>query len=58
MTIMPFLASASIREEMRANFNNLVHSHYVERCPKPEPFLGPDSEDQSTFARKRGAKVS
>lgn len=58
MTIMPFLASASIREEMRANFNNLVHSHYVERCPKPEPFVGPDSEDQSTFARKRRAKVS
>nr|CAD1834457.1 unnamed protein product [Ananas comosus var. bracteatus] len=50
-------ASASIREEMRANFNNLVHSHYVERCPKPEPFVGPDSEDQSTFARKRGAKT-
>ncbi|XP_072979255.1 uncharacterized protein [Typha angustifolia] len=49
-------ASESTRKELRVNFNKLVHSHYVERCPKPEPFLVPTSEDQST--RKRGAKTN
>ncbi|KAF3622938.1 60S ribosomal protein L5 [Capsicum annuum] len=39
----------------RESFNNLVNARYVERCPTPEPFLKPPSEEK-TAAKKRGAK--
>ncbi|KAM3218254.1 hypothetical protein P3L10_022784 [Capsicum annuum] len=39
----------------RDSFNNLVNARYVERCPAPEPFLKPPSEEK-TAAKKRGAK--
>ncbi|KAL6615791.1 hypothetical protein ACP70R_038061 [Stipagrostis hirtigluma subsp. patula] len=44
------------REEIRMNFNKLVYSHYVERCPKPEPFFDPLVDEQSTSTRKRAHK--
>jgi DNA-directed RNA polymerase III subunit RPC3 len=40
------------------NFNKLVYAHYVERCPKPEPFFDPLIDEQSTSTRKRAPKVS
>ncbi|KAL6845411.1 hypothetical protein ACP4OV_024906 [Aristida adscensionis] len=46
------------REEIRMNFNKLVYSHYVERCPKPEPFFDPLVDEQSTSTRKRAHKES
>ncbi|CAM0954092.1 unnamed protein product [Alopecurus aequalis] len=39
------------REEIRLNFNKLVHARYVERCPKPEPSFNQD--EQPTPARRR-----
>uniref|UniRef100_A0A0E0C626 DNA-directed RNA polymerase III subunit RPC3 n=1 Tax=Oryza meridionalis TaxID=40149 RepID=A0A0E0C626_9ORYZ len=44
------------REEIRMNFNKLVFAHYVERCPKPEPFFDPLVDEQSTSSRKRAPK--
>ena len=40
------------------NFNELVYAHYVERCPKPEPFFDPLAVEQPTSTRKRAPKVS
>jgi DNA-directed RNA polymerase III subunit RPC3 len=45
------------REEIRMNFNKLVYAHYVERCPKPEPFFDPLVDEQPTSSRKRAPKV-
>uniref|UniRef100_A0A0E0C625 DNA-directed RNA polymerase III subunit RPC3 n=1 Tax=Oryza meridionalis TaxID=40149 RepID=A0A0E0C625_9ORYZ len=45
------------REEIRMNFNKLVFAHYVERCPKPEPFFDPLVDEQSTSSRKRAPKI-
>uniref|UniRef100_A0A0D9YD52 DNA-directed RNA polymerase III subunit RPC3 n=1 Tax=Oryza glumipatula TaxID=40148 RepID=A0A0D9YD52_9ORYZ len=45
------------REEIRMNFNKLVFAHYVERCPKPEPFFDPLVDEQSTSSRKRAPKT-
>uniref|UniRef100_A0A0D9V449 DNA-directed RNA polymerase III subunit RPC3 n=1 Tax=Leersia perrieri TaxID=77586 RepID=A0A0D9V449_9ORYZ len=45
------------REEIRMNFNKLVFAHYVERCPKPEPFFDPLVDEQSTSTRKRAKTV-
>lgn len=45
------------REEIRINFNRLVHAHYVERCPKPEPFFDPLVDEQPTSTRKRAPKA-
>jgi hypothetical protein len=39
------------------NFNKLVYAHYVERCPKPEPFFDPLAVEQPTSTRKRAPKV-
>ncbi|KAK3128028.1 hypothetical protein QOZ80_7AG0581640 [Eleusine coracana subsp. coracana] len=45
------------REEIRMNFNKLVSAHYVERCPKPEPFFDPLVDEQPTSSRKRAFKT-
>ncbi|XP_066306780.1 uncharacterized protein [Miscanthus floridulus] len=45
------------REEIRMNFNKLVYAHYVERCPKPEPFFDPLAVEQPTSTRKRAPKI-
>ncbi|KAK3165073.1 hypothetical protein QOZ80_1AG0028600 [Eleusine coracana subsp. coracana] len=45
------------REEIRMNFNKLVYAHYVERCPKPEPFFDPLVDEQPTSSRKRASKT-
>ncbi|ONM40548.1 RNA polymerase III subunit RPC82 family protein [Zea mays] len=45
------------REEVRMNFNKLVYAHYVERCPKPEPFFDPLAVEQPTSTRKRAPKT-
>lgn len=45
------------REEIRMNFNKLVYAHYVERCPKPEPFFDPLVDEQPTSARRRVPKT-
>ncbi|KAG8055860.1 hypothetical protein GUJ93_ZPchr0001g29280 [Zizania palustris] len=45
------------REEVRMNFNKLVYAHYVERCPKPEPFVDPLQDEQPTSTRKRAPKT-
>ncbi|CAN4101484.1 unnamed protein product [Withania somnifera] len=39
----------------RDSFNSLVNARFVERCPAPEPFLEPPTEEE-TAARKRRAK--
>ncbi|KAG2634830.1 DNA-directed RNA polymerase III subunit rpc3-like [Panicum virgatum] len=45
------------REEIRMNFNKLVYAHYVERCPKPEPFFDPLIDEQPTSTRKRAPRA-
>nr|XP_009627995.1 DNA-directed RNA polymerase III subunit rpc3 isoform X2 [Nicotiana tomentosiformis] len=45
----------SSAEAARDNFNKLVNARFVERCPAPEPFLGPSAEEE-TAAKKQGAK--
>ncbi|KQK09186.1 hypothetical protein BRADI_2g46550v3 [Brachypodium distachyon] len=44
------------REEIRMNLNKLVHAHFVERCPKPEPFIDPLVVQQPTSSRRRAPK--
>ncbi|PHT40677.1 60S ribosomal protein L5-1 [Capsicum baccatum] len=51
----PSLIQDSSIDVARDSFNNLVNARYVERCPAPEPFLKPPSEEK-TVAKKRGAK--
>ncbi|KAJ3704297.1 hypothetical protein LUZ61_008002 [Rhynchospora tenuis] len=46
------------QSELRACFNELVRLHYVERCPRPEPFIYPEPEDQPKPTRRRGAKTA
>ncbi|XP_074578616.1 uncharacterized protein LOC141835088 isoform X2 [Curcuma longa] len=41
-------------DALRKNFGKLVHGHYVERCPRPEPFIAPSEE--AAPARKRSSK--
>lgn len=43
------------REEIRLNFNKLVYTRYVERCPKPEPFF--DQDEKPTPARRKVQKT-
>ncbi|XP_078168304.1 uncharacterized protein LOC144562866 isoform X2 [Carex rostrata] len=45
------------QSKLRACFNKLVRWHYVERCPRPEPFIDPDSEDQPKPTKRRGTKI-
>ncbi|KAF3660101.1 Eukaryotic initiation factor 4A-2 [Capsicum annuum] len=45
----------SSADAARDSFNSLVKARFVERCPAPEPFLKPPSEEE-TAAKKRGAK--
>ncbi|PUZ55358.1 hypothetical protein GQ55_5G205600 [Panicum hallii var. hallii] len=45
------------REEIRMNFNKLVYAHYVERCPKPEPFFDPLIDEQPPSTRKRAPRA-
>lgn len=42
-------------DHLKESFNKLVNGRFVERCPAPEPFLAPPSEEE-TPAKKRGAK--
>ena len=42
-------------DHVKESFNKLVNGRFVERCPAPEPFLAPPS-DEETPAKKRGAK--
>lgn len=41
------------RDDVLAKFNKLVHAHYVERCPKGEPFIEPKTDDEVSAVRKR-----
>ncbi|PKU76652.1 hypothetical protein MA16_Dca001257 [Dendrobium catenatum] len=41
------------RDDVLATFNKLVHAHYLERCPKGDPFLETDANDEVSFVRKR-----
>ncbi|KAK1268555.1 hypothetical protein QJS04_geneDACA017093 [Acorus gramineus] len=45
------------RETLREDFNKLIQARYVERCPKPDPFIAPDLEEDAP-AKKRGSKLS
>ncbi|XP_059298824.1 uncharacterized protein LOC132051673 [Lycium ferocissimum] len=45
----------SSADAARDSFNRLVNARFVERCPAPEPFLEPPTEEE-TAAKKRGAK--
>lgn len=47
----------AIRDSLRDSLDQLVRAHYVERCPKPEPFISATLEDETSTARKRGSKV-
>ncbi|XAR69867.1 hypothetical protein NMG60_11001613 [Bertholletia excelsa] len=47
--------NSSVQEALQKNFNRLVSSRYIERCPAHEPFLAPPAEEE-TGAKKRGAK--
>lgn len=42
-------------ESVRETLLKLVTTHYVERCPAPEPVLTPPKDDAP--APKRGSKV-
>lgn len=42
-------------DNIQESFNKLVNGRFVERCPAPEPFLAPPSEEE-TPTKKRGAK--
>lgn len=44
-------------EAVKEIFNKLLNARFVERCPAPEPFLEPPSEDEPP-AKKRGAKTT
>ncbi|KAL3521537.1 hypothetical protein ACH5RR_019686 [Cinchona calisaya] len=44
-------------DNIQESFTKLVNGRFVERCPAPEPFLAPPSEEE-TPAKKRGAKSS
>lgn len=37
------------------SFRRLLNARFIERCPAPEPFLAPPTEEE-TSAKKRGAK--
>ncbi|KAH0463254.1 hypothetical protein IEQ34_007836 [Dendrobium chrysotoxum] len=41
------------RDDVLATFNKLVHAHYLERCPKGDPFLEPKDNDDVSSVRKR-----
>ncbi|XP_065044650.1 uncharacterized protein LOC135676886 isoform X2 [Musa acuminata AAA Group] len=47
---------SSIRDVLRKNLERLVHGQYVERSPRPEPFIAPTSEEATASARRRSAK--
>lgn len=47
-----------MREGLRANFNRLVSARYVERCPRPEPFIEPSPQEETRSTRRRSAKIS
>ncbi|XP_047327585.1 DNA-directed RNA polymerase III subunit rpc3-like [Impatiens glandulifera] len=47
------------QDAIKENFRRLVGARYVERCPKPEPFLAPPSEEEVAAKKRRlGAKAS
>ncbi|XP_047333542.1 DNA-directed RNA polymerase III subunit rpc3-like [Impatiens glandulifera] len=41
------------QDTIKNNFRRLVGARYVERCPKPEPFLAPPSEEEVAATKKR-----
>ncbi|XP_051138529.1 uncharacterized protein LOC127256521 [Andrographis paniculata] len=45
---------------VRECFNQLLFARFVERCPAPEPYLAPPSEEEAAVIKKRSkfAKVS
>ncbi|XP_039117325.1 DNA-directed RNA polymerase III subunit rpc3 [Dioscorea cayenensis subsp. rotundata] len=49
--------STSSQNILRAEFDRLVRAHYVERCPRPEPFISPPEEDKLTSTKRRGSKA-
>lgn len=53
--IIFFPGGPVVQDALRESFIKLVRARFVERCPAPEPFLAPQS-DEETPARKRGAK--
>lgn len=57
---MKFMYSGSTSSQniLRAEFDRLVRAHYVERCPRPEPFISPPEEDKLTSTKRRGSKLS
>ncbi|XP_073031403.1 uncharacterized protein [Primulina eburnea] len=40
---------------VKESFNRLLNFRFIERCPNPEPFLAPPSDDKPS-ANKRGAR--
>ncbi|KAL3653528.1 hypothetical protein CASFOL_003209 [Castilleja foliolosa] len=40
---------------VQENFNKLLSARFIERCPAPDPFLAPPSEDENA-SKKRGPK--
>uniref|UniRef100_A0A1D1Y778 DNA-directed RNA polymerase III subunit RPC3 n=1 Tax=Anthurium amnicola TaxID=1678845 RepID=A0A1D1Y778_9ARAE len=44
------------RDSLRSSLDKLIQAHYVERCPRSEPFISSISEDETPSTRKRGAK--
>ncbi|XP_073129743.1 uncharacterized protein [Henckelia pumila] len=40
---------------VKESFNRLLNFRFIERCPKPEPFLAPPSDEEPP-AKKRGAR--
>ncbi|XP_026663685.2 uncharacterized protein LOC113463275 [Phoenix dactylifera] len=59
VTVLVFissLVSVSVREGLRANFEGLVSACYVERCPRPEPFIEPPPQDETRSTRKCSSK--
>lgn len=40
---------------VKNNFRRLLSARFIERCPLPEPFLAPPTEDE-TSNKKRGSK--
>uniref|UniRef100_J3LWM9 DNA-directed RNA polymerase III subunit RPC3 n=1 Tax=Oryza brachyantha TaxID=4533 RepID=J3LWM9_ORYBR len=57
ISVVPEGSIKPAREEIRMNFNKLIFEHYVEPCPKPEPFFNPLVDEQPTSTRKRAPKT-
>lgn len=56
--ISPSLFYAAMRDNLRTIFNRLVNAQYVERCPRPDPFVTTNSVGETTAVKGRGSKVN